>query len=141
MTNQRADRPMLPLAQYIPATHFRTVESFELMPGGITEVKAELELKNAFMDRLSFAMPWDGKLYGYVRPTPDFEAFCINNGFRFQQVRTFYFADWDTRFLLTIELSDEAGGGEHAYTVSQEDMAALLEHCIRIESQQEPKQK
>ena len=56
------------LEEYIPVDSFRTVLFQQAKnTAGITEIPVEIELEDKFMKALDFPVPWDGKVYGYVR--------------------------------------------------------------------------
>ena len=139
MTNKRIDRPEIKLKDYIPPNRFRTVESFDTMHGSASELRTELELKDGFMDSLTFKVPWDGKLYAYARPTDGFYKLCEQFGLFADKTTTLYFQDWDTKFLLAIEKTEDDKRQVLTFFASSEDVRDMLENCCRIEAQKASK--
>lgn len=134
MANTRTNRPVIRLADYIPPDRFRTVENFD-MHRAPSELCVELELNKLFMDKLSFSVPWDGKLYAYTRPLPEFLILCEKSGINVGLPITLYLQDWDKKFLLAIENSDCERCEESTFFVPSADVRELLENCCRIEGQ------
>lgn len=132
MTTERFINRSIELLRYISPQHFRTVASFE-MKKAPSEVNVEIEMKDRFMKRLSFYVPWDGKLYAYAQKSQSFLKLCADNGMGKEDIKAIYLEDWDDKFLMVIE-----GGGnrrELAFFVSDSDMLTLLQNCLRIPSQ------
>ena len=132
MANDRYNKKEIELKKYIPSDHFRTVESFEMLKAK-SETRAEIELKDNFKQQLSFHVPWDGKLYAYIRRTKEFTELCEENSISEAEIKTVYMQDWDEKFLLNVESGNSSK--EAGFFVSNSDMIDLLEHCCRIESQ------
>lgn len=120
------------LEPLIPASHFRTVESFQ-MPKAKSELKVEIDLKDDFMKKIGFSLPWDGKLYAYFRITESFRSFCKERDLNVSDIDTIYLEDWDLVFSVIIETRDK--GRELSFYVSTEDVNFLLENCCRVPSQ------
>lgn len=131
--NDRFNKPKIDLKSYIPYDHFRTVESFESRKAK-SEFNSEVELKDNFMKRLSFKVPWDGKLYAYVRQTESLQKLFTEHGLTSREIESISFEDWDGQFVLIMETADRRR--DLSFFVSADDMWYLLEHCCRI-----PKQK
>lgn len=138
MSKNRKDRPEIRLEKYIPPSCFRTVASFEMLHAP-SELKAELELGDGFMNALTFRVPWDGKLYAYARPTPVFYDFCGEYGLSADKTTTLYFQDWESKFLLAIEKANGEARQVLTFCVPSADVRFLLENCCRIPDQKAAK--
>ena len=136
MSASRYDKPQLALGRLIPYDHFRTVESFKMGKCG-SEVRAMLGLKAPFMKTLSFALPWDGIIYAYVRRTAEFDEFCRRGGLDPVGV-TVYLNDWDDRFNLLVESRD--GKRDVSCFIDTGEMRSLLERCCRIPEHRNPRE-
>lgn len=134
MAASRTDRPQIALENYLTPYRFRTVSSFR-MQRAPSELRAELELGDAFMQKLSFRVPWDGKLYAYATPRKAFFTLCAENAFTPSRDTTLYFQDWDTKFLLAIENSMADRRQILTFFLSPGDVLSLLENCCRIPEQ------
>jgi hypothetical protein len=132
MTNERFNKKMIDLTRLIPADHFRTVESFEMRKAK-SEVNVEIELKDNFIQKLNFIVPWDGKLYAYARYTGGLLDFCREQNLNEDTINTIYMQDWDDKFTIVIEGKDSES--EISFYVTDDDMKDLLEKCCRIPEQ------
>ncbi|MCM1167748.1 MAG: hypothetical protein NC299_14100 [Lachnospiraceae bacterium] len=129
MANPYKNAPTVKLAEYIPAKLFRTILPEQRhTPCGISELPVEIQLKKAFAKTLSFKVPWDGLMYGFVRGKK--EIFGRLEGFAAKSVSL---QDWDDRFLLLFEGADK--GDEKPFFVSPKDVKELLENCLRVPEQ------
>ncbi len=133
MPVQRSARPYIDLPAVIPASHFRTVEGFEPEDLIRKETPVSLTLKKRFMKRLSFPLPWDGRVFAYVRWSPGFRSFCQENGLEPRDLRKLYLVDWDDRFMLILET--QWADREMSFSVEPEQLRQLLENCMRIPAQ------
>lgn len=128
MSNTYNNAPQVKLADYIPADRFRTIlAESRHMGGGITEIPAEIQISKEFARKLSFNVPWDGLLYGFVRRKRELEAEVMEG------IDKIYIQDWDDRFLLLFENPERHE--EKAFFVTCEEVIELLENCRRVPSQ------
>ena len=134
MAASRTDRPEIKLGGVLNPYRLRTVSSFQMLRAP-SELRVELELSDAFMQKLSFRVPWDGKLYAYATPQKAFFERCAENDFTPSQDTTLYFQDWDTKFLLAIENSTAGRRQMLTFFLSSMDVLWLLENCCRIPEQ------
>ncbi len=132
MTNKRFNKRMIDLIKLIPISHFRTVESFEILKAK-TEVHVEIDLKDNFIKKLNFPVPWDGKLYAYARCSEGLLGLCSDNNIKFEEIKKIYLEDWDDKFAIIFEIVDREK--EFSYYTSIENMKELLENCCRAPSQ------
>ena len=132
MTNERFHKREIELLKIIPPTHFRTVESFHMKKTS-TEIGVEIDLKDTFLQKLSFKAPWDGKLYAYARITKEFEQLCNEINIAAKEIKLMYLEDWDAKFSLIIE--GENNNRELSFYVSSFDVLELLMNCCRIPEQ------
>lgn len=132
MTNDRFVKKHLDLKGLIPASHFRTIESFQMKKAN-SEIKVEIELKDDFMKELTFRVPWDGKLYAYYRTCEQFILYCREADITVTDVNIIFLEDWDDKFSVIIETVDRTK--ELSFYVKKEDVKYLLENCCRIPSQ------
>lgn len=129
MANPYKDAPAVRLSEYIPAKLFRTILPEQRhTPCGISELPVEIQLKKAFAKTLSFKVPWDGLMYGFVRGKKDIFAKLGDFAARHVSIQ-----DWDDRFLLLFEGADK--GSEKPFFVSPADVKELLENCLRVPEQ------
>lgn len=130
MANPYKNSPTVGLAEYIPTKRFRTILPDQRhTPCGISELPVEIQLKKAFAKTLSFKVPWDGLLYGFVRGKKDI-AEKIGD---FAEIKHISLQDWESEFLLLFEGEDK--GAEKAFFVSSNDVKELLENCLRVPEQ------
>ena len=95
------------------------------LPGGITEIPIEIRLKCNTAQRLSFTIPWDGILYGFVHP----KSQIMQRLGAKKPLKKLTVADWDDTFVLIYETIDPKDTG--AFYVSGDDVIKLLEECRR----------
>lgn len=95
------------------------------LPGGISEIPIEFQLKHNTADKLSFSVPWDGVLYGFVHPK---SQIMQRLGAKAQPTKLTV-ADWDDSFALIYETANPKDTG--AFYVSGDDVIKLLEECRR----------
>lgn len=130
MANPYNNAPTVKPAEFIPAKLFRTILSEQRhTPGGISELPVEIQLKETFAKTLSFNVPWDGLLYGFVRGKKD----IVGRLEDFDEVKRISLQDWDDRFLLMFESGDK--DAEKAFFVSRDEVRELLENCRRVPEQ------
>lgn len=130
MANPYKNAPTVRLSEYIPAKRFRTILPEQRhTPCGISELPVEIQLKKAFSKTLSFKVPWDGLLYGFVRGKKDIAGTLGD----FSEIKHISLQDWDSEFLLLFEGEDK--GTEKAFFVSGDDVRELLENCLRVPEQ------
>lgn len=114
------------LSEYISVDLTRLVpESLRKIHGGFTEVPLEIQLKPKSAARLSFPVPWDGILYGFVRGK---EALRQKLGFDLP-VQSATISDWNGTFVLIFETEETEQTA--AFRVGGNDVLYLLEHCRR----------
>lgn len=100
MANLYKDAPQVRLADYIPADKFRTIlPECRHIGGGISEIAAEVQVSPKFAQKLSFNVPWDGLLYGFVRGRRELEAEVMGS----KKIKTVFLQDWGDKFLLLFE--------------------------------------
>lgn len=114
------------LSDYIETNRFRTVlhEQYE-EPHGITEIPVEIEMNEKFSKTLSFPVPWDRWLYGFVRENHILKSLNDANGGK--SIKVISLHDWDKHFLMLIETET----GEIANYIESDDVRLLLEGCLR----------
>lgn len=131
MANPYKDAPQVRLADYIPADKFRTIlPESRHFGGGISEIAAEIQVSPHFAQKLSFNVPWDGLLYGFVRRRRELEAEVMDG----QKINRIFIQDWDQKFLLLFE-GGEKKSIEKAFLVEPDDVLMLLENCLRVPAQ------
>lgn len=118
------------LPDYITPNIVRTIsESARKIRGGPSEIPLVIQLKKGTAERLSFPVPWDGMLYGFIRGK---EALRVRAGLELP-IRSATLSDWDGRFALILET--EKLGQTAAFSVKNEDVIFLLENCLRAPEQ------
>lgn len=136
MANPYKDAPQIKLENYIPADKFRTIlPECRHIGGGISEIAAEIQVSKKFAHKLSFDVPWDGLLYGFVRRKRELEAEVMGG----KKIRKVFIQDWDDRFLILFEGSGK--DEEKAFFADPNDVCALLENCMRIPEQRKYERK
>lgn len=118
------------LEEYIPVLSFRTV-----MPpqwegsAGYSELPVAVTLKKKAASQLSFEVPWDGMIYGFVRSKFDIQKKLGMNEVPVSAALN----DWEDRFMLVF---DNGNPKEvKAFEVSTDDVIFLLENCRRTPEQ------
>lgn len=130
MTERYKDVEFGTLSDYITPDRFRTIdESMRSIPMGITEFAAEIHLKDAAKQRLSFKAPWDGIIYGCARDRRELKK---KLGLK-SEIKTAYIVDWDDKFLFMLELEDSTE--KPVAYVGSDDVIKLLEKCRKIPEQ------
>lgn len=132
MTNDRFIKKQIDLKLFIPTSHFRTIESFQMKKAD-SEIKVEIDLKDKFMKELKFIVPWDGKLYAYFRATEEFITYCKEGNFNVKDINIIFLEDWDNKFSVILETKDRQK--ELSFYVTKEAVKYLLENCCRIPTQ------
>lgn len=117
------------LEEFMPSAGFRTVLFQQSKKtGGVDEISVEVELKDKFMKTLSFPVPWDGKLYGYIRKNK-----LLTDITKTKKITMISLHDWDNNFLMLIERAEEKE--EVPFLVTNEEVKNLLENCLRVPQQ------
>lgn len=130
MANPYKNAPTVRLSDYIAVKRFRTILPEQRhTPCGVSELPVEIQLKKTFAKSLSFKVPWDGLLYGFVRGKKDIAEKLGD----FVAVKLISLQDWEHSFLLLFEGEDK--GAEKAFFVSADDVRELLENCLRVPEQ------
>lgn len=127
---QYINAPTVRLSDYIEVKRFRTVlhEQYE-EPHGLSEIPVELELSKEFAKTLTFHIPWDCWLYGFVRRNEILTKLNAEN-----EIKGISLHDWEDKFLLLID----AKKGEIPYMVTGSEVRELLENCLRPPQQRPP---
>lgn len=122
------------LSNYITSNITRTVlQAQSIETGGVTEMPIEFHLKKKSVSKLSFKVPWDGVLYGYVRGRRQMqEKLGLSD-----KITNVTIADWDDRFVLIFDTEKSTGAA--AFYISGEDVLLLLENCRRVPEQSDGK--
>lgn len=114
------------LSEYMNTDITRLVsESMRNIHAGITEVPLEVQLQPKTAAKLSFYVPWDGILYGFIRGK---EALRKKLGFSLPLLSA-TISDWNGKFVLIFET--EKPDQTAAFRISEKDVLYLLEHCRR----------
>ena len=118
------------LFAYVTPDIVRTIpESQRDIPGGLTETPLEIHLKKKSAKRLSFHVPWDGILYGFIRGKDRFRA----KAGLILPIKSATISDWDRQFVLILETED--ANQTAAFSVKTDDVIYLLENCLRAPEQ------
>ena len=129
MANPYNNAPTVTLSDYIPSKLFRTVLPEQRhTPCGISEVPIEIQIKEPFAKTLSFWVPWDGLLYGFVRRKKE----LLSKLGDVSAIKLISLEDWDDKFLLLFDCDKD---GEKPFFVSAESVRVLLENCRRVPEQ------
>ncbi len=112
----------------LPSNYFRLVNAENRkQPHGISEIPVLIDLKKDFGRNLSFNIPWDGELYGFLRGKNKlFEK--INN----DMVAKATINNWDNGFVIIFESKNGTEGP--VYSIEKSEVIKLLEECIKPES-------
>lgn len=118
------------LDEYITPDKFRTVgDDMRGAALGISEYAVEIHMKQSLKSRLSFKTPWDGIICGCAR-----DKRLIKQKLDLKsEIKTAYLIDWDDKYLFLLELENQQE--IPVMYVKNDDIAALLENCIRIPEQ------
>lgn len=115
----------------ISPSDLRTVENQRALKGKY-EFPIVFEFKRKVLDKLSFDVPWDGKIYGFVRLSKALSEFLRG---KVTMNAKFYVNDWDGAIVFIVE--DDSKNYEVAYHVDGLDIIYLLEGALRIPSQRD----
>lgn len=114
------------LSEYITVDAARLVpEPLRNTSGGYTEVPLEIQLQPKTAEKLSFSVPWDGVLDGYVRGK---EMLRQKLGLTLP-IQSVTISDWDEGFVLIFETAQVSQTA--AFRISEKDVLYLLENCRR----------
>lgn len=115
-----------PLSDYVTADTARLIpEQLHGVSGGYTEIPLEIQLQPQTVKKLSFSIPWDGVLSGFVRGK---ELLRQKLGLTLP-IQSVTLSDWDEGFVLIFETAN--AGQTAAFRVSEQDVLKVLEHCRR----------
>ncbi len=133
MANPHRNAKIVKLSDFIIKEKFRTIMSnCRHVRGGVSEIPVEIQMKMPFAEKLSFYVPWDCVMYGFVR---DKKNIFKDGSFNCTKISL---SDWgDGRFQLMFESSKETD--ELVYFVESDDVRKLLEGCMRPQEQRIPK--
>ncbi|MFI3227596.1 MAG: hypothetical protein R3Y09_09320 [Clostridia bacterium] len=127
MTKRYDSVESVDMEKLFPSNYFRLINGVDRkMPKGYSEIPVKIYLKKNFVKDLSFKVPWDGELYGFVRNKVQlFEKTGYDN------TVLITISDWEDKF--TIIFEDAHGIEKPVYDVNYNEMKALLEECIKPE--------
>ena len=115
-----------PLSEYITVDTVRLVpESLRNISGGYTEIPLEIQLQSKTVEKLSFYVPWDGVLDGFVR---DKELLRQKLGLTLP-IQSVTISDWSEGFVLIFETANASQTA--AFRINEQDVLYLLENCRR----------
>ncbi len=113
------------LSDIFKISHFRLVNYEEKdIPHGISELVVVLDLKKDFGKKLSYKIPWDGQLFGFVRSKNE-----VYQNIEAQGATKLTISDWDDKCMIIFE--DKNGKEGPVFSVDKEDIVDLLEKCRR----------
>lgn len=113
------------LLELIPIMDFRLVhEEQKKSPKGCSEIPVIIDLKKSFTKTLSYPVPWDNELYGFMKCKKDLFA---KTGY--DNTAKITVSDWDNKIVLIFEGVDGSEGP--IYEVEKENLKELLEGCRR----------
>lgn len=108
----------------------RTIDkTLQDTPGGFTEIPLQINLKEKTAKKLSFKVPWDGVLYGFIRGKDELSK---KAGLRFPLVCA-TLTEWEDHFALILETEEIRDYA--AFKVKSDDVIYLLENCLRAPEQ------
>lgn len=114
------------LSEYITADTARLVtEPLRVISAGYSEIPLEIHLEPQTRKKLSFPVPWDGVLSGFVRGK---EPLRQKLGFTLP-LQSATLSDWDGGFVLIFETAD--ADQTAAFRVTEQEVLDVLEHCRR----------
>lgn len=116
------------LSDIFSAEDFRLVPAeFKKAPCGYSEIFAEVDIKQDFAQKLSFDVPWDGELYGYLRNKSKLYSKLGKD----TAVKV-TLSDWDDKFAVIFE--DKNGKEDPVFYVDPNEVKELLEKCMKPEN-------
>ncbi len=125
MNKHYNDIELSSLNQIFPNKYFRLISSdFKKISYGISEIPVSIDLKKGFSKELSFKIPWDGELYGFVRNKSE-----IFKNIDSDKAVKLTISNWDNKFILIFE--DEKGNPDKVFSVSKADIVKMLEECMK----------
>ena len=114
------------LSDYITPDTMRLIaESCRSISGGCSEIPLEIQLQPKTAEKLSYHVPWDGVLDGFVRGR---EPLRQKLGLSLP-LQSATISDWNEGFVLIFETADAAETA--AFRISEQDVLNLLENCRR----------
>ncbi len=114
------------LSDYITVDTARLVpESLRSVSAGYTEVPLTIQLQPKTVEKLSFCVPWDGVLDGFVRGK---EQLRQKLGLTLP-IQSITISDWDEGFALIFETASASQTA--AFKINEKDVLYLLENCRR----------
>ena len=118
------------LSEYITPDKFRTVMPPQWeFSAGYSELPVAITLKKKTAGMLSFDVPWDGMIYGFVRSKFDIQKKLgmVN------MPKLVNIIDWEDKFVLVFE---EKNPKEiKAFEITAKEVIELLENCTRTPEQ------
>lgn len=119
------------LMDYLTPDLVRTVPGrLGITPGGYSEVPLAIHLKEPTVKKLSFHVPWDGEICGFIRKK---ELLKEKAGIEIP-LKLVTLSDWDDHFAFIIET--EVIHQAAAFSVSTDEVVYLLENCRRCPDHQ-----
>lgn len=115
-----------PLSEYITVDTARLVpEPLRNISGGYSEIPLEIQLQSKTAEKLSFYVPWDGVLDGFIKGK---EALRQKLGLTLP-IQSATISDWDEGFVLIFETAQVSQTA--AFKINEKDVLYLLENCRR----------
>lgn len=118
------------LSDYITPDKFRTVmpPQWEIN-AGYSELPVAITLRKETAEKLSFDVPWDGMIYGFVR-----EKFQLQKKLGMINIpKIVAINDWGSQFILVFEENNPKE--TKAFEIETSEVIYLLENCTRVPEQ------
>ena len=114
------------LSEFITVETARLVtEALRNYSKGYTEIPLEIQLQWQTAEKLSYSVPWDGVLDGFIRGKEELRQ-KLGLTLPIQSVTI---SDWDEGFVLIFETANVSQTA--AFRIGEEDVLYLLENCRR----------
>lgn len=112
------------LEDYIPIHNFRIVGSdIKDIPGGPTELKIEISIKDTFLQKLNPYISRSGRVYGWVRMPP----LLIKENDK-NPIKDIELYDWTEKFLMLIVYKNSSK--KKGFYISNDEVEKLLDNCL-----------
>ena len=113
------------LESLFTSDYFRLIPTkLRELPHGISEIPVDIVLGKKFANSLSYEVPWDGGLYGFIRSKK-----LLFEKFSNDKIVKASICDWEDRFAVIFE--DGKGKEDPVFFVKTEEVKKLLESCQR----------
>lgn len=126
MENRFEDVTHVKISELLPTELVRLASNKDCKHAGVTEIFLSFDLREPFAKSLSFPVPWDREVHGFLRNKQE-----LYRKIGLDTIVRITIIDWNDKFVLVFE--DKEGTQNPIYSTHRDCVKTLLEECMRPE--------